>query len=74
VKLRRHGTRPEVTEATRCMVQALDVVAAPPLYMDRGARVLVRVDLQVRLSPTPKDGLEGRDGPAATLDTGEVGG
>jgi hypothetical protein len=90
VKLRLHGTRPEVAEATRRLVQVLDVVAVSPPYPDRGASVLVRVHLQVRLpsapsaSAAPKGGaagdqkpqrrLEARDGPAATPDTGEVGG
>jgi hypothetical protein len=90
VKLRLHGTRPEVAEATRRLVQVLDVVAVSPPYPDRGASALVRVYLEVRLpsappaSAAPKGGAEGDqerqrrlealDGSAATLNSGEVGG
>jgi hypothetical protein len=74
VKLRLHGTRPEVTQATRRLVEALDVVAVSPPSPDRGTSVLVRGYLQVRLPPAAKGGQEGRDGPAASLDVGEVGG
>jgi hypothetical protein len=73
VKLRRHGTRPEVAQATRWLVEVLDVVAVSPPYPDRGTSVLVWVSLQVRLPPTPNGG-EGRDGPATSLDVGEGGG
>jgi hypothetical protein len=51
VKLRLHGTRAEVTEATRRLVQVLEVVSVSSPYPDRGASVLVRVDLQARLDP-----------------------
>jgi hypothetical protein len=51
VKLRLHGTRTEVAEATRRLVEAFDVVAVSPPYPDRGASVLVRVYLEVRLDP-----------------------
>jgi hypothetical protein len=68
VKLRLHGTRQEVAEATRRLVEVLDVVAVSSPSPDRGASVLVRVDLEVRLPPTPNGG------PAANLDVGEVGG
>jgi hypothetical protein len=49
VKLRLHGTREEVAEATRQLVQVLEVVSVSPSYPDRGASVLVRVYLKVRL-------------------------
>ena len=49
MKLRLHGTRAEVTQTTRRLVQVLEVVSVWDPYPDRGARVLVRVDLQVRL-------------------------
>jgi hypothetical protein len=74
VKLRLHGTRQEVAEATRRLGQVLDVVAVSPPYPDRGTSVLVRVYLQVRLPAAPTGGPEGRDGLTATLDGGEVGG
>jgi hypothetical protein len=51
VKLRLHGTRAEVTEATRRLVQVLEVVSVSAPYPDQGARVLVRVYLKVRLDP-----------------------
>jgi hypothetical protein len=51
VKLRLHGTRAEVTEATRRLVQVLEVVSGSPPYPDRGASVLVRVYLEARLDP-----------------------
>jgi hypothetical protein len=53
VKLRLHGTRAEVAEATRHLVQVLEVVAVSPPYPDRGANVLVRADLEVRLPEAP---------------------
>jgi hypothetical protein len=74
VKLRRHGTPQEAAQATRRLGQVLDVVAVSPPAPDRGTSVLVRVYLQVRRPPTPNGGLEGRDGPAATLGVGEGGG
>jgi hypothetical protein len=51
VKLRLHGTRAEVAEATRRLVQVLEVVSVSQPYPDRGASVLVRVYLKVRLGP-----------------------
>jgi len=51
VKVRLHGTREEVVEATRRLVEVLDVVAVSEPYPDRGASVLVRVYLEVRLDP-----------------------
>jgi len=51
VKLRLHGTHQEVAEATRCLVEIFDVVAVSAPYRDRGASVLVRVYLEVRLDP-----------------------
>jgi hypothetical protein len=74
VTLRRHGTRQEAAQATRRLGQVLDVVAVSPSYPDRGASVLVRVYLEVRLPPTPTGGAEGRDGLTASVDLGEVGG
>jgi hypothetical protein len=52
VKLRLHGTRAEVTAATRRLVEMFEVVAVSEPYRDRGASVLVRVYLEVRLDPT----------------------
>ena len=52
MKVRLHGTPEEVAEATRRLVQVLDVVAVSGPYPDRGASVLVRVYLEVRLDPT----------------------
>jgi hypothetical protein len=49
VKVRLHGTRAEVAEATRRLLEVLDVVAVSEPYPDRGASVLVRVYLEVRL-------------------------
>jgi hypothetical protein len=69
MKLRLHGTREEVAEATRRLLQVLDVVAVSPPYPDRGASVLVRVYLEVRLDvsasgapagPTPPRRRAGR--------------
>jgi hypothetical protein len=51
VKVRLHGTRQEVAEATRRLVEVLDVVSVSEPYPDRGASVLVRVYLEVRLDP-----------------------
>jgi hypothetical protein len=51
--VRRHGTVGEVAEATRRLVEVLDVVAVSGPYLDRGATVLVRVYLAVRLAPVP---------------------
>jgi hypothetical protein len=51
VKVRLHGTRQEVAEATRRLVEVLDVVAVSDPYPDRGASLLVRVYLEVRLDP-----------------------
>jgi hypothetical protein len=52
VKVRLHGTHQEVAEATRRLVEVLDVVAVSEPYRDRGASLLVRVYLDVRLDPT----------------------
>jgi hypothetical protein len=51
MKVRLHGTPGEVAEATRLLVEVLDVVAVSGPYPDRGASVLVRVYLEVRLHP-----------------------
>jgi hypothetical protein len=55
VKVRLWGTPAEVDQATRQLVEALDVVAVSGPYPDRGASVLVRVYLEVRPDPTPGD-------------------
>jgi hypothetical protein len=52
VKVLLHGTHEEVAEATRRLVEVLDVVAVSDPYPDRGASVLVRVYLEVRLDPS----------------------
>ena len=49
--MRLHGTPAEVAQATRRLVEAFDVVAVSQPYPDRGASVLVRVYLEVRLDP-----------------------
>jgi hypothetical protein len=51
VKVRLHGTAAEVAEATRRLVEVLDVVSVSEPYPDRGASVLVRVYLEVRPGP-----------------------
>jgi hypothetical protein len=51
VKVRLHGTPGEVAEATRRLVEVLDILAVSGPYPDRGASVLVRVYLEVRLDP-----------------------
>jgi hypothetical protein len=51
VKVRLHGTLGEVAEATRRLVEVFDVVSVSEPYPDRGASVLVRVYLEVRLDP-----------------------
>jgi hypothetical protein len=51
VKLRLHGTLAEVAEATRRLAEAFDVVAVSRPYPDRGHRALVRVYLELRLTP-----------------------
>jgi hypothetical protein len=51
VKVRLHGTAAEVDQATRRLVEVLDVVAVSGPYHDRGASLLVRVYLEVRLDP-----------------------
>lgn len=53
MKLRLHGTCAEVAEATRRLVQVLEVVSISPAYPDRGASVLVRAYLEIRLD-TPE--------------------
>jgi hypothetical protein len=52
MKLRLHGIRVEVAEATCRRVEILDVVAVRPPYPDRRASALVRVYLEVRIDPT----------------------
>jgi hypothetical protein len=53
VKVRLWGTPAEVDQATRRLVEVLDVVAVSGPYPDRGPSVLVRVYLEVRLDPPP---------------------
>jgi hypothetical protein len=53
VKVRLWGTPAEVDQATRRLVEVLDVVAVSGPYPDRGASVLVRVYLEIRLPPPP---------------------
>jgi hypothetical protein len=53
VKLRLHGTPTRVAEATRRLVQILEVVAVSQPYPDQAASVLVRVYLEVRLPEAP---------------------
>jgi hypothetical protein len=53
VKVRLWGTPAEVDQATRQLVEVLDVVAVSGPYPDRGQSVLVRVYLEVRPDPTP---------------------
>jgi hypothetical protein len=53
MKLRLHGTGEEVAEATRRLVEVLEVVSVSDAYPDRGASVLVRVYLEVRLPTAP---------------------
>lgn len=52
MKLRLHGTQAEVAEATRRLLEVLEVVAVSLPYPDRGASVLVRVYLEVCIDPT----------------------
>jgi hypothetical protein len=56
MKVRLHGTPGEVAEATRRLVEVFDVVAVSQAYPHRGASVLVRVYLEVRLDPTAPAG------------------
>jgi hypothetical protein len=53
VKVRLWGTPAEVDQATRRLVEVLDVVAVSGPYPDRGHSVLVRVYLEVRPDPIP---------------------
>jgi hypothetical protein len=73
VKVRLHGTRAEVDQATRRLVEVFEVVAVSEPYRDRGASVLVRVYLEVRLdgagpwSPTAASPPGGSTRPERTL-------
>jgi hypothetical protein len=53
VKVRLWGTPAEVDQATRQLVEILDVLSVSGPYPDRGPSVLVRVYLEVRPAPTP---------------------
>jgi hypothetical protein len=53
VKLRLHGTPEECADATRRLVETFEVVAVSGPYPDRGASVLVRVYVEVRLDLAP---------------------
>jgi hypothetical protein len=55
VKLRLHGTPGEVAEATRRLVEVLEVVSVSDPYPDRGTSRLVRVYLEVRLHHLASD-------------------
>ena len=69
MKVRLHGTPTEVAQATRRLVQVLDVVAVSGPYPDRGASVLVRVYLEVRLDSPATPPSPGR---AARRPTGAL--
>jgi hypothetical protein len=65
MKVRLHGTPAEVADATRRLVEVLNVVAVSETYRDRGASVLVRVYLEVLIDPAsaatpPGPGRPGR--------------
>jgi hypothetical protein len=64
VKVRLHGTPAEVTQATRRLLQVLDVVAVSEPYADRGASVLVRAYLEVRLDAASATESAAPAGPA----------
>jgi hypothetical protein len=64
VKVRLHGTRAEVDQATRRLIQVLDVVSISEPYPDRGTSVLVRVHLEVRLDSAPPATLPSPSPPA----------
>ena len=49
--LRLHGTQAQVAEATRRLLEVLEVVSVSSPSLDRGARVLVRAYLEVGLDP-----------------------
>ena len=51
MKVRLHGTPAEVDQATRRLLEVLEVVAVSEPYPDRGASVMVRVYLEIRLNP-----------------------
>ena len=51
MKVRLHGTPAEVDQATLRLVEILDVGSVSEPYPDRGASVLVRVYLEIRLCP-----------------------
>jgi hypothetical protein len=51
VKLRLHGTVAEAAEAADRLTRVFQVVSVSPPYPDRGASVLVRVYVEVRLDP-----------------------
>jgi hypothetical protein len=51
MKLRLHGTPGEVAEAADRLARVFEVVSVSPPYPDRGASVLVRVYVEVRLDP-----------------------
>ena len=64
MKVRLHGTREEVAEATGRLLEVLDVVAVSDPYPDRGASVLVRVYLEIRLDPATASDPAPAAGPA----------
>jgi hypothetical protein len=51
VKLRLHGTPAEVAEVADRLTTVFQVVSISEPYPDRGASVLVRVYVEIRLDP-----------------------
>jgi hypothetical protein len=51
VKIRLHGTEDECREAAGRLAAVLEVLAVSEPYPDRGASVLVRVDVDARVAP-----------------------
>ncbi|HEV8649249.1 MAG TPA: hypothetical protein VG276_07555 [Actinomycetes bacterium] len=72
MKLRLWGTPAEVADATRRLVEVLDVVALSGPSPDRGASVLVRVYLEVRLDPTTPSSATGATRAARCPRRGEL--
>jgi hypothetical protein len=73
VKVRLWGTPAEVDQATRRLVETLDVVAVSGPYPDRGPSVLVRVYLEVRPDPTtPTTSNPSPDRPAPRPSRGQL--
>jgi hypothetical protein len=60
MRRRRHGTRAEVVQTTRRLVQVVEVTQP---YPDRGPRALVRVGLEVRLAAAAAPSASGPPSP-----------